>query len=126
MQRQSCSLGCILLGLGALLSCCLLPYLVSSIYSIVTAVLQVEAAPDWLWGELLNSLVGGSDALYMILAEGPVCCVGALGLLIVILGLVLAVSGFGQVEEETYPEETYLEEDYIPYSEPEDRYPGEY
>ena len=120
MQRQSCSLGCILLALGTLLSCCLLPYLVSSIYSIVTAVLQVDAAPEWLWGEALNGLVGGSKALYMILAEGPICCVGALGLLIVILGLVLAISGFGQ------PEEEYIEEAYAPYPEPEERYPGEY
>lgn len=120
MQRQSCGLGCILLALGALLSCCLLPYLVSSIYSIVTAVLQVPAAPEWLWGEGINALVGESDALYMLLAEGPICCVGALGLLIVILGLVLAISGFGQ------PEDEYADEEYMPYLEPEDRYPGEY
>lgn len=117
MQRQSCSLGCILLGLGLLLSCCLLPYLVSSIYSIVTALLQVPTAPEWLWGEWINALAGESEALYMLLAEGPICCVGGLGLLIVILGLVLAISGIGQ------PEETYIEEEYPFYPEAEDLYP---
>jgi len=120
MQRQSCGLGCILLGLGSLLSCCLVPYLISSIYSIVTVLLQVSAAPEWLWGEGINALVGDSHVLYMLLAEGPICCVGALGLLIVILGLVLAISGFGQ------PEEVYLEEEFAPYPETEERYPEEY
>ena len=120
MQRQSCSLGCILLGLGALLSCCLLPYLISSIYSIVTALLQVPSAPEWLWGEWIYALVGESEFLYMVLAEGPICCVGAVGLLVLILGLVLAVSGVGQ------PEEDYVEEEVVPYLEVEERYPGEY
>lgn len=120
MRRQSCSLGCILLALGALLSCCLLPYLVSSIYSIVTALLQTPAAPEWLWGEWINALVGESDVLYMLLAEGPICCVGAIGLLIVILGLVLAISGTGQPEEAESPQE------FAPYPETEDRYPEAY
>ncbi len=122
MRRQSCSLGCIVLALGALLSCCLLPYLISSIYSIVTALLQVPAAPEWLWGEWINALVGESDFLYMLLAEGPICCVGAIGLLIVILGLVLAISGTGQPEEAAIEEE----DEFAPYLETEGPYPGEY
>jgi hypothetical protein len=72
-----------------------LPYLISSIYSIITALLQVEAAPAWLWGDWINTLVGESDALYMLLAEGPICCVGSLSLLILILGLVLGISSMG-------------------------------
>jgi len=79
-----------------LLSCCLLPYLISSIYSIITALLQVQAAPAWLWGDWINTLVGGSDTLYMFFAEGPICCVGSLSLLVLILGLVLGISSLGQ------------------------------
>lgn len=117
MQRQSWGLGCIILGLGALLSCFLLPYLVSSIYSIVTALLQASATPEWLWGTWIHALVGESDLLYMLLAEGPICCVGAIGLLIVILGLVLAVSSIGR------PDEAYRERDFVPYSETDEQYP---
>jgi hypothetical protein len=121
MQRQSWSLGCILLGLGALLSCCLLPYLVSSLYSIVTALLQVPGTPQWLWGTWIHALVGGeSDVLYMLLAEGPICCVGVIGLLIVILGLVLALSGPGRSEEAD------VEGESGPYPETEERYPEAY
>lgn len=96
MERRGCSLGCIIFGLGLLLSCCLLPYLISSIYSIITALLQVNAAPAWLWGDWINTLVDGSDALYMFFAEGPICCVGSLSLLVLILGLVLGISSLGQ------------------------------
>jgi hypothetical protein len=78
-----------------LLSFCLLPYLISSVYSIITALLQVEAAPAWLWGDWINTLVGESDALYMLLAEGPICCVGSISLLVLILGLVLGISSMG-------------------------------
>jgi hypothetical protein len=99
------------MGLGLLLTLCLLPYLVSSVYSVVSALLQVPAAPNWLWGDWLNTLVGESDALYMLLAEGPICCVGAIGLLIIILGLVIAISGSGQ-------EEVEIEEEFFSYEEP--------
>ncbi len=105
MERRGCSLGCIVAGLGLVLSCCLLPYLISSIYSIVTALLQVEGVPDWLWGDWIKTLVGDSEALYMILAEGPICCVAAVGLLIVILGLVIVISGMGPGEEEPEPQD---------------------
>jgi hypothetical protein len=102
MERRGCSLGCIIAGLGALLTCCLAPYLVSSIYSIITALLQVQSPPDWLWGDWLNTVVGESDVLYMFMAEGPICCVGSIGLLIVILGLVMMISGIGKPQEEYY------------------------
>ena len=99
MERQSCSLGCVILLLGLLLSCCLLPYLASSVYSVTSSVLQTPAAPNWLWGDWLSTIVDVDSDLYMILAEGPICCVGTIGLLIVILGLVLAISGMGRQEE---------------------------
>lgn len=110
MERRGCGLGCIITGLGLLLSLCLLPYLVSSVYSVVSTLLQVSEAPNWLWGDWLNTVAGESDALYMLLAEGPICCVGAIGLLIIVLGLVIAISGLGQEEYE-------LEEEYVSYEE---------
>lgn len=99
MERRGCGLGCIIAGLGLLLSVCLMPYLASSMYALASAMLQVPAAPDWLWGDWLNTVVGESDLLYMLMAEGPMCCVGAIGLLIVILGLVLMIVGLGQNDE---------------------------
>jgi hypothetical protein len=104
MRQRGCGLGLIVTVLGLALSCCLLPYLISSIYSIVSAILQVPGAPNWLWGDWLGSLVGTDTPLYMFLAEGPICCVGALGLLIVILGMIAMVSGTGQPEEEQLTE----------------------
>ncbi len=86
MERRGCGLGCVIAGLGLILGCCLLPYLLSSIYSIITALLQVQAAPNWLWGDWIGTIAGDSEALYMMLAEGPICCVGTMALLIVILG----------------------------------------
>jgi len=118
MEQRGCGLGCIIASLGLLLSCCLAPYLLSSIYSIVTAVLQVSAAPNWLWGDWLSTIFGESSGLYMIMAEGPICCVGGVGLLIVILGLMLMISGVGRSEEyiETYDED-YVPEDFEFYEE---------
>jgi hypothetical protein len=109
MERRGCNLGCIVAVLGLLLSCCLLPYLISSIYSIVTAVLQLPGVPDWLWGDWIRTLVGESDTLYMVLAEGPICCVGTLALLTIILGVVTYISGMGPKEE---PEAEPLHEAY--------------
>jgi hypothetical protein len=117
MQRRGSGLGCIIMGLGALLSCFLLPYLISSIYSIFTALLQTSTAPEWLWGTWLHALVGESDVLYMLLAEGPICCVGTIGLLIVIMGLVLAIVGVGRTDEAS------VEEDWGPYPEAEEQFP---
>lgn len=93
MERRGCGLGCIVAGLGLMLSCCLLPYLISSVYSIVSSLLQVPAATSWLWGDWINTVVGSNGSLYMILAEGPICCVGTMALLIVILGVVMMISG---------------------------------
>jgi hypothetical protein len=107
MERRGCSLGCVVFALGLVLSCCLLPYLVSSVYSIVSSVLGVPTAATWLWGDWRNTLVGSDSALYMILAEGPICCVGTVALLIVILGLVIIISGFGSREVADYGEEEY-------------------
>jgi hypothetical protein len=120
MRRQTWGLGCIVLGLGALLSCFLLPYLVSSIYSIGTVLLQQSAAPEWLWGTWVDALAGKSDVLYMLLAEGPICCVGAIGLLIVILGLVLAVGGVGRSDGAD------IEEEFAPYPQVEEQSPEGY
>jgi hypothetical protein len=120
MQRQSCGLGCILLGLGALLSCILSPYLVSSVYSIITTLLEASTVPEWLWGTWIHALAGENNVLYMLLAEGPICCVGAIGLLIVILGLVLAVGGIGR------PEEADVEGELGPSPETEEQYPEGY
>jgi hypothetical protein len=106
MERRGCGLGFVIAGLGLMLILCLVPYLVSSLYSIVTALLQVPVASNWLWGDWLNTLVGESDLLYMLLAEGPICCVGVIGLLILILGLVMMITGVGQGEEQ-YTEEEY-------------------
>jgi hypothetical protein len=94
-----------------LLSFCLLPYLLSSIYSLVTALLQVPGGADWLWGDWLSTVVPPDGTLYMLLAEGPVCCVGALGLLIVILGTVLMIGGSGEAPAEEV-EEGFLTEGY--------------
>jgi hypothetical protein len=91
--------------LGLVLSCCLTPYLMSSMYSIVTAVLDVPGTPGWLWGNLLNEAVESDTAIYMLMAEGPICCVGSMGLLIVILGIVLLVSSLGGSEPGTGEEE---------------------
>ena len=110
MERRGCGLGCIIAWLGLVMSCCLAPYLISSIYSIVTAVLQVPAAPNWLWGDWISTIVDASSALYMFMAEGPICCVGSIGLLIVILGLVLIISSVGQSGDD-YDDQEY-DEDY--------------
>jgi hypothetical protein len=93
----------------------LLPYLISSIYSIVTTLLEMEGVPNWLWGDWIYGLVGDSGAVYMVLAEGPICCVGALALLIVVMGLVISIGGVGGREPaEPYPRVP----EYEPYVEP--------
>ena len=99
MERRGCGLGCVVAGLGLMLSCCLLPYLISSIYAIVSSLLQVPTATSWLWGDWINTVVGSNSSLYMILAEGPICCVGTIALLIVILGVVMTISSTGPRNE---------------------------
>jgi hypothetical protein len=99
MERRGCGLGVTIAGLGLVLSCCLLPYLISSAYSMVAALFQVPAAPKWLWGDWLNTTIGGSDPLYMFLAEGPICVAGIVGFMIVMVGVVLAIGGMGEDDE---------------------------
>lgn len=106
MERQGCGLGCIVAGLGLILSCCLFPYLISSIYSIISSLLQIPAGSTWLWGDWIDTLVDSNTPMYMVLAEGPICCVGAIALLIVILGVVMMINGLGPGEE-YYEEEEY-------------------
>jgi hypothetical protein len=114
MGRRGCGLGCIVAGLGLVLSCALLPYLISSIYSIVSSVLQVPTAATWLWGDWLSTLVGSGNALYMLLAEGPMCCVGAVALLIVILGAVMMITGLepGEADDAEEYESSLAPEDW--------------
>jgi hypothetical protein len=100
MERRGCGLGCIIVVLGLMLGVCLLPYLISSLYSIVSSVLQVPTASTWLWGEWINTVVDSSNPIYMILAEGPICCVGTIALLILILGVVLVITSLGPAEED--------------------------
>ena len=114
MKRRGCGLGCVVTLLGLALSCCLLPYLVSSVYSVVSAVLQVEGTPKWLWGDWLSSTFGADGALYMILAEGPICLVGVLSLLIVVLGVVMLIGGSGP-DESDLSDEAYEDDDYEAY-----------
>ena len=92
-ERRGVNLGCIVAGLGLVLSCCLLPYLISSVYSVVGAVVDSSQTPTWLWGELANQLAGESNFLYILLTEAPICCVGTVGLLVIILGVVLLLGG---------------------------------
>jgi hypothetical protein len=93
-----------------MLGFCLLPYLISSLYSIVSSVLQVPTASTWLWGDWINTVVDSSNPIYMILAEGPICCVGTIALLILILGVVLVITSLGPTEED-YEEDWYEAEE---------------
>jgi hypothetical protein len=104
MERRGCGLGVSIAGLGLILSCCLLPYLISSAYSIAAALFQMQTAPKWLWGDWLNTTLGASDPLYMFLAEGPICFAGVVSLLVVVVGIFLAIGGLEE-EDETYEEE---------------------
>ena len=106
MERRGCGLGFIIALLGLVLNCFLLPYLISSIYSIVSSLLQVPVASTWLWGDWLNGVFGSNNTVYMILAEGPICCVGVVALLIAILGGVMMISGLGP-RDEYHGEEEY-------------------
>lgn len=114
MERRNSSLGCVIGGLGIVLAICLLPYLASSVYSIVGSVLGTPA-PVWLWGEAANRLAGESDLLYTFVAEGPICCVGTLTLLIMVLGVVLMVNGRSRPAPELFEEPPDEE---LPYAEP--------
>lgn len=105
MERRGVGLGCIVAGLGATLSLCLLPYLISSVYAIAALLLKAPAGSTWLWGDWLTRFVQPTSSLYRVLVEAPICCVGILALLTVIIGIVWAVGG------EEREEESYLDEE---------------
>jgi hypothetical protein len=104
MERRGYSLGASIAGLGLVLSCCLLPYVISSVYSIGVDLFQVPVSANWLWGDWLNTTIGVSDPMYMVLAEGPICAAGIVGLMIVVVGVVLAVGGIDE-DDELYDED---------------------
>jgi hypothetical protein len=104
-QRRNGGLGCVVAGLGLILMCCLLPYLISSIYSIIGTLLQTPGGFPWLWGEWMNRLAGESNLLYVVLTEGPICCVGTIALLVLILGVVLILGGSGRQQTDQIEEE---------------------
>jgi hypothetical protein len=99
MERRGLGLGVSIAGLGLILSCFLLPYLISSAYALVAALLQMQAAPKWLWGDWLNTVIGAEHPLYMFVAEGPICCAGIVGVMILMVGIVLAIGGLDEDDE---------------------------
>ena len=99
MERRGFGLGVSIAGLGLILSCFLLPYLISSAYAIVADLLQMEAAPKWLWGDWLNTVMGANNPLYMFVAEGPICCAGIVGFMILMVGVLLAIGGMDDDDE---------------------------
>lgn len=113
MERRGCGIGCVFATLGLVLGCLLLPYLISSIYSLVSAVFRVSSASTWLWGDWLSTILGSSHPLYMFLAEGPICCIGTVALLILILGVVLMITATssGEDDEDNYMYKPYEQDD---------------
>jgi len=113
-ERRGLNLGCVVAGLGLVLSCCLLPYLISSVYSVVGALVDSTQTPTWLWGELANRLAGESNFLYILLTEAPICGVATVGLLVIVLGVVLLLGGAGEPPKtqeddlEVSPDEPFL------------------
>jgi hypothetical protein len=107
VERRTNSLGCIIAGLGVGLAACLLPYLISSVYSVVSTLLQQSTATRWLWGDWLSTFVDPRGDVYRLLVELPICCVGAIGLLLIVLGVVLMLR-VGEPDEEGLPPEEYL------------------
>lgn len=105
MERRGYGLGVSIAALGLLLSCCLLPHLISGVYSMATSLYQMEPASKWLWGDWLSSIVSTSDPLYMFLAEGPICGAGLVGLLIIVVGVVLAIDSTGEDDQSEAEEE---------------------
>ena len=98
MERRGCSLGCIIALLGLVMSCCLTPYLFSSVYAIIGSMFNIPLPTTWIWGDWLSTLplFQESRALYMIVAEGPICCVGTVALLTAIMGIVLIIVSIGR------------------------------
>jgi hypothetical protein len=103
MERRSYGLGCIIVGLGSLLGLCLLPHLVSAIYSVFAVLFDLQTASKWLWGDWLSTVVE-NERWYMLLAEGPICCVGVAALIIIILGVVVWSGEASSDEDESEDE----------------------
>ena len=95
MERRGCGLGCIVAWLALALAICLLPYLVSSVYSIVSIAFDIPTPASWLYWDWIGTwpLVSENQTLYMLLAQGPMCCGGMLALLFVVLGAVMMITG---------------------------------
>jgi hypothetical protein len=106
MTRRNGVLGWVVAGLGLLLCCCLVPYLISSVYSVSSTLLQMPAATRWLWGDWLSTVIDPSGAMYRLMVEAPICCGGAVGLLLAVFGIVWVVNGV-EGEEQEAAEETY-------------------
>jgi hypothetical protein len=100
MNRRRASLGWIVAGLGLVLCCCQLPYLISSIYSVASTLLQVPAATRWLWGDWLSTVFNPNDPMYRLVVEAPICCGGAIGLLLTVLGIVAVLNLAGSEDQE--------------------------
>jgi hypothetical protein len=98
--------------LGLILGCLLLPYLISSVYSIISAVFRVSSPSTWLWGDWLGTVLGASHPLYMFLAEGPICCIGTIALLILIMGIVLMIAASGSGVDDYYEDDDNVYEPY--------------
>jgi hypothetical protein len=106
MTRRNGALGWVVAGLGLLLCCCLVPYLISSVYSVASTLLQMPAATRWLWGDWLSTVIDPSGAMYRLMVEAPICCGGAVGLLLAVFGIVWVANG-RESEEQEAAEETY-------------------
>ena len=109
MDNRGSGLGCIVTGLGLVLVILLLPYLISSVYSLANTFWQAGGAASWLWGDWVNSWTNGDGILYMLLSEGPMCCGGGVALLILIVGIVAIISERG--DEKEYDVENEFEDE---------------
>jgi hypothetical protein len=119
MNRRRGSLGWIVAGLGLVLCCCLLPYLISSVYSVASTLLQVPAATKWLWGDWLSTVINPNDPMYRLVVEAPICCGGAMGLLLTVLGIVSVLNIAEREEEDEVAEAYQPEATPVPPEEPE-------
>jgi hypothetical protein len=100
MNRRRGSSGWIVAGLGLLLCICLLPYLISSVYSVASTLFQVDTVTRWLWGDWLSTLLDPNGMAYRLMVEAPVCCGGAVGLLLTVFGGLWLLNGRTEEEEE--------------------------
>jgi len=112
MERRGCGTGAVMLVLGLALSCCLLPYLISSVYSVMSTLLQEQPATQWLWGDWLSSIIPADNPLYRLLVEAPICCGAALALLVAVLGFVWLFNNRGPRFDDAAGDELEAESDW--------------